>query len=197
VRAAAAAALHGAALQLKLGHPILSMMLISSVKAICCCPACSVGADAASALREAARRLAELRHPFPHFTPLKSTLRVAQSLALHHSVTRLFCLLLHHLWCCVFVHSVRAEAASALREAARRLAEAEAQSSQLRGDLADLQQELDGRPTQQEHRCGCRFCARPGDKAVVALFSWQLRDDLANLQQELKGRPAQQEHRCG
>jgi chromosome condensin MukBEF ATPase and DNA-binding subunit MukB len=48
--------------------------------------------------------------------------------------------------------SVRAEAASALRDAARRLAEAEAQIMQLKGDLADLQQELEGRPTQQEHR---------------------------------------------
>jgi hypothetical protein len=53
--------------------------------------------------------------------------------------------------------SVRAEAASALRDAARRLAEAEAQITQLKGDAADLQQELQARPTQQEHRCAATW----------------------------------------
>jgi hypothetical protein len=48
--------------------------------------------------------------------------------------------------------SVRAEAASALREAAKRLAETEAESSQLRGDVNALQEELDNRPTTADQR---------------------------------------------
>lgn len=48
---------------------------------------------------------------------------------------------------------MRAEAASALREAAKRLAETEAEVSQLRGDVNALQEELDNRPTAAEQRC--------------------------------------------
>lgn len=48
---------------------------------------------------------------------------------------------------------VRAEAASALREAAKRLAETEAEVCQLRGDAIALQEELDNRPTAAEQRC--------------------------------------------
>jgi hypothetical protein len=47
---------------------------------------------------------------------------------------------------------VRAEAASALREAAKRLAETESEVSQLRGDVHALQEELDNRPTAAEQR---------------------------------------------
>lgn len=47
---------------------------------------------------------------------------------------------------------VRAEAASALREAAKRLAESEAELSQLRGDVNALQEELDNRPTAADQR---------------------------------------------
>jgi outer membrane murein-binding lipoprotein Lpp len=47
---------------------------------------------------------------------------------------------------------VRAEAASALRDAAKRLAESEAEVSQLRGDVNALQEELDDRPTPADQR---------------------------------------------
>lgn len=54
-----------------------------------------------------------------------------------------------HVYVC---HRVRAEAASALRDAAKRLAEAEAEVSQLRGDVNALQEELDSRPTAADQR---------------------------------------------
>lgn len=47
---------------------------------------------------------------------------------------------------------VRAEAASALREAAKRLAGSEAELLQLRGDVNALQEELDNRPAAADHR---------------------------------------------
>lgn len=49
-------------------------------------------------------------------------------------------------------HRVRAEAASALRDAAKRLGESEAEVSQLRGDVNALQEELDSRPTAADQR---------------------------------------------
>jgi hypothetical protein len=54
--------------------------------------------------------------------------------------------------CLQMVCRVRAEAASALREAAKRLAETESELSQLRGDVHALQEELDNRPTAAEQR---------------------------------------------
>jgi hypothetical protein len=54
------------------------------------------------------------------------------------------------LWCPSF--SVRAEAAAALREAAKRLAAAEAKSTSLAEDVAALQQELHSRPTHAQHK---------------------------------------------
>lgn len=54
--------------------------------------------------------------------------------------------------CVHLCHRVRAEAASALRDAAKRLGESEAEVSQLRGDVNALQEELDSRPTAADQR---------------------------------------------